>query len=127
MSEVKEPSAVMLNEVNGGKVLEIHLTGKLAKEDYAQFVPTVERLVRQHSKIRILVQMQDFHGWTAGALWEDLKFDAKHFRDIERVAIVGETKWQRGMAVFCKPFTSAEIRYFNRSAVDEARGWLTSP
>ena len=42
--------------------------------------------------------MKDFHGWDAGALWEDIKFDLKHFSDIERVAMVGEKKWQKGMS-----------------------------
>jgi hypothetical protein len=127
MDEVKEMSTVTLSETNGGKVLEIQLTGKLATEDYKQFVPTLERLVKEHSRIRILVEMHDFHGWTAGALWQDIKFDARHFRDIERVAMVGETKWQHGMAVFCKPFTAAKIQYFDRGAIDQARAWLSSP
>ena len=126
MSEVEEMSAVALKETNGGKVLEIQLTGKLAKEDYEQLVPAVERLVKEHGRIHILVEMRDFHGWTAGALWEDIKFEAKHFKDIDRVAMVGETKWQQGMAVFCKPFTIAKIRYFDRSAIDQAREWLAS-
>jgi hypothetical protein len=86
----------------------------------------VERLVKDHGKIRLLVEMHDFHGWTAGALWQDVKFDAKHFSDIERLAIVGETKWQHGMAVFCKPFTTATVRYFGRPAIDQAREWLAS-
>jgi len=126
MSEVKEMGAVVLKEVDGGKVLEAQLTGKLDKEDYQQFVPVVERLVREHGKIRMLVEMHNFHGWTAGALWQDLKFDAKHFKDIERLAMVGEAKWQHGMAMFCKPFTAATVRYFDRSAIAEARAWLTS-
>jgi hypothetical protein len=127
MSEVKEMSAVTLKETNGGKTLEIQLTGKLTNEDYEQLVPAVERLVKEHGRIRILVEMRDFHGWTAGALWQDLKFDAKHFRDIERVAMVGETKWQHGMSIFCKPFTAASIRYFDHAAIDQARTWLASP
>ena len=127
MSEVKEMSAVALKETNGGKVLEIQLTGKLAKEDYEQLVPAVERMVKEHGRIRILVEMRDFHGWTAGALWQDIKFDAKHFKDIDRVAMVGETKWQHGMAIFCKPFTTASIRYFDHAAIDQARAWLISP
>ena len=126
MSEVTEMSAVTLKETNGGKVLEIQLTGKVAKEDYEHFVPVVERLVKDHGKIRLLVEMHDFHGWTASALWQDIKFDARHFSHIERLAIVGESKWQHGMAVFCKPFTAAKIRYFDRPAIEQAREWLAS-
>jgi len=33
--------------------------------------------------------------------------------DIERIAMVGETKRQHGMSLFCKPFTAAKIRYFD--------------
>ena len=104
----------------------IEITGRLAAEDYEQFVPVIERLLKEHGKIRMLIEMHDFHGWTAGALWRDIKFDARHFKDIERVAMVGESKWQHGMAVVCKPFTAAKIRYFNRSSVDQARAWLIS-
>ena len=117
---------VKLNEKNEGKLLEVQLTGKLEKEDYTHFVPTVEKLVKEHGKIRMLVTLLDFHGWTAGALWEDIKFDAKHFNDIERLALVGEKRWEKDMAIFCKPFTTAKIRYFDFLAESEARTWLES-
>jgi SpoIIAA-like len=107
-----------------GKILAIKLTGKLTKEDYACFIPEVERLVKQHGKLRMLVQMHDFQGWTAGALWQDIKFDLKHFRDIERIALVGDKAWERGMEAFCKPFTTATIRYFDRSEADKAEAWI---
>ena len=68
--------------------------------------------------------MTDFHGWQVGALWEDIKFDAKHFRDIERLALVGDRQWEKGMAVFCKPFTTAKVRYFPSEKLDEAANWL---
>ena len=116
--------AISLEESNGGKNLEVFLTGKLVKEDYDIFVPAVERLVRQHGKIRMLMVMHDFHGWTGGALWEDTKFAAHHFNDLERLAVVGETRWQQGMAAFCKPFTAATVRYFDQTALSEARAWI---
>ena len=55
---------------------------------------------------------------------QDTKFGARHFRDLDRLAMVGETKWQHGMAVFCKPFTTATVRYFERDQIDKARAWL---
>jgi len=107
-----------------GNVLEVQLSGKLTKEAYEELVPVVEEQIKENGKLRILVQLDDFHGWTAGALWEDTKFDLKHWKDIERLAIVGESKWQHGMATFCKPFTSAKIKYFEKSQLDEAREWI---
>jgi len=107
------------------KIMEVDVTGKLTKEDYEQFVPATEKLVEEYGKIRILFVMHDFHGWSAGALWEDLKFDLKHFTHIERLGIVGESKWEHGMAVFCRPFTTAKMRYFDSSQLDEAREWIS--
>jgi len=116
--------AIELHEEAGGKILVVNLTGKITTPDYEHFVPVVEKLIEQHGKIRVLVQMHDFHGWTAGALWQDIKFDWKHFGDIECLALVGETRWQAGMALFCKPFTRATIRYFDSARLDEALKWI---
>lgn len=106
------------------RLLEIRITGKLEKPDYERFVPEFEKLIQRAGKIRLLVILHDFLGWTAGALWEDIKFDAKHFNDIERVAIVGGTRWEQGMAAFCRPFTSAAVRYFVPEHGPEAREWV---
>jgi hypothetical protein len=116
--------AVDLQEDAGGKILVIKLTGKLTKEDYEHFVPKVEGLIKEHGKLRILVQMHDFQGWAGGALWQDIKFDLKNFRHIERLALVGEKSWEHGMAVFCKPFTTATIRYFDHNEIDQAETWI---
>jgi hypothetical protein len=116
--------AIQLTEKNDGKILEVQVSGKLTHENYQHFVPEFARLAKQHGKIRLLFEMADFHGWEGGALWDDLKFDLKHFADIERLAMVGERKWEKGMSVFCKPFTTAKIRYFDRAALAEARAWL---
>ena len=115
---------IQLNEENGGKILVVHVSGKLAKADYEHFVPEFERLVRQHGKLRMLFDMTGFHGWTAGAMWEDTSLRCNHFADIDRLAMVGEKKWQQGMATFCKPFTKATIRYFDHADAAEARKWL---
>jgi len=105
-------------------LVEIEITGKLTKQMYEDFVPLLDQAVRDHGKLRVLFVMRDFHGWTAGALWEDVKFDLGHFRDISRLALVGDKKWQHGMAVFCRPFTTAEVKYFPSLGLEAAREWL---
>jgi hypothetical protein len=116
--------SVELHEEAGGKCLCVNLSGKLTKEDYHQFVPEIEKLIGREGKLRVLVRMHNFHGWTMGALWEDIKFDLKHFGDIERLALVGERKWEAGMAAFCKPFTRATVRYFDEAQAEEAQTWV---
>ena len=119
---------IRLNEEKDGKLLTIHVSGKLIKDDYAAFVPAFERLVQQHGKLRVLFDMIEFHGWELSAAWEDTKFAARHFNDIERLAMVGDKEWQHGMAIFCKPFTRAKVRYFDHATETEvARRWLDEP
>jgi SpoIIAA-like len=38
--------------------------------------------------------------------------------------MVGEKKWQHGMATFYKPFTKVIIRYFEHADATKARIWL---
>jgi len=56
---------IQFNEESGGRILVVHVSGKLVKEDYAQFVPEFERLLRQHGKLRVLFDMSGLHGWEA--------------------------------------------------------------
>jgi len=115
---------IQLNAEDGGKVLVVRVTGKLEQTDYEHLVPVFERLFQNHGKLRVLFDMVAFHGWEAGALWKDIKFDIKHFDHIERLALVGERKWQHGMASFCKVFTTATIQYFDHADAAAARNWL---
>ena len=116
--------AIQLKEENGGKILVVHVNGKLVKADYERFLPEFERLVQQHGKLRVLFEMTGFHGWNASAAWEDFKFGVEHFADIKRLAMVGEKIWQHGMTTFCKPFTKATVRYFEHADAAAARKWL---
>lgn len=116
---------ILIDEENRSKMLAIHVSAKLEKADYEQFVAEFERLVSQHGKLHVLFDMQAFHGWEVSAAWGDFKFGMKHFSDIERLAMVGEKKWQHGMAIFCKPFTKATVRYFDHgNGGAEAKKWL---
>lgn len=115
---------IKLTETKEGKILEVQASGKLTHEDYQHFTPAVERLLKVHGKIRILFEMIDFHGWKGSAVWDDIKFDAKHYSDIEMLAFVGDKKWEKGMSVFCQPFTTAKIKYFDAAQMVDARKWL---
>ena len=117
---------IAVQELAGRGFVEIDLTGKLSGEDYEVYRPRIEQLIREHGKLRLLVHMHDFHGWTPGGLWQDMKFDVKHFKDLERIAFIGDKKWEEGMSKFCKAFTTAEVRFFEESRIDAAREWLAT-
>jgi hypothetical protein len=116
--------SIRLEQENDGKRLILYVSGTLTSADYELLAPQFERLIAQHGKIRMLFDMTDFHGWNAGAAWDDLKLDIKHHADIERIAVVGDKKWQHVIATLSKPFTKAAIRYFDHNDAAAARAWL---
>jgi len=72
----------------------------------------------------LLAQFEDFHGWDLHAMWDDFQFGVKHYSDLERIAIVGDRKWEEWMAKLCKPFSKASVNYFDVSQTDAAWAWL---
>jgi hypothetical protein len=106
------------------EVLGFKLSGKLHDADYKTFVPAVDAAIAKQGKIRLLAQFHDFQGWDARALWDDIKFSTTHCTKIDRIALVGEKKWEQWMATVCKPFTMATIKYFDASNIGDAQKWL---
>ena len=105
-------------------VVAFRLSGKLHDEDYKTFVPQVDEAIAPDGKVRMLAQFHDFQGWDTHALWDDIKFATTHCTKIEKLALVGETKWEEWMAKVCKPFTMAKIEYFGADQLDAAWRWL---
>lgn len=101
----------------------LHFSGQLEKADYDKLIPYLESKIDKHGKINLYWEMDDFEGWDAAAAWKDLKFDVKHANDFKRVAMVGDAKWQDWMTQLMKPFTSAEVKYFNRKQRIQAQDW----
>ena len=103
-------------------VLGLKISGKLHEEDYRQFVPGWETILTEEGRLRLLVQFEDFHGWDPHTAWDDLNFHPKHVSDFERIAVVGDRNWEKLLTSFARPFAQADMKYFDRSEIDAARG-----
>lgn len=106
------------------KVLGFKMSGKLHDADYKTFVPAIDAAIAKEGKVRLLAQFHDFQGWDMQALWDDIKFSTTHCTKIDRIALVGDKKWEQWMAKVCKPFTMAKIEYFDAAKIDDAWKWL---
>lgn len=111
-------------ERSSGRFLGFTLSGKLHDRDFHHFVPTVDAAIAAHGKIRLLSHFVDFHGWDMHALWDDTKFAATHFTQVERIALVGDHRWEQWLAAACKLFTLARLRYFDVSQLEAAWEWI---
>lgn len=108
-----------------GNVIGVRVTGKLKKEDYERLEPWLEKEVERHGKLRALVLMDDFEGWDSlSAAWEDLKIDVRYNKYVDRVAMVGDATWQKWVTKLSDPLAHAELKYFEKSQLDEAWAWV---
>ena len=111
-------------ETGSPNVVGLKLPGKLHDENYKRFVQTMQAILSVERNVRLFVQLEDFHGWDLYAAWEELKVGLMHYSNFERIVMVGDRKWEKWMANFCKPFTKAKVKYFDTSEVDAAWKWL---
>lgn len=111
-------------QTDSPKIVAFKLHGRLHDDDYRAFMPTIDAAVTTQGKVRLLAQFEDFHGWDLSAAWDDFKFGLKHYSDFERIAMIGDTRWEQFMAVMCKPFTRAKVRFFSPKETDVAWTWL---
>lgn len=107
-----------------GKVVEVNICGKLTQEDCEQFAQAVDEGVARHGQVRLLFDCVGFDGWTLDGLLEETKFGVGHYKAIFRLAVVGDKAWERVFAMLCRPFTSADVQYFDVADVELARAWL---
>lgn len=105
----------------GDALYEMTARGQLTRGDYERVVPELERGA-DHGPLRLLIRLEDFHGWTPKALLDDLRFDVRHHDDFERVAVVGDSKLEEWGLRLSQPFFSGEMRYFTDES--DARRWM---
>jgi nucleotide-binding universal stress UspA family protein len=117
---------ITIDDQSTDSVFGFHLSGTLTRDDYRKYLPRIEEAIRAHGKVSVLVHIEPLSGIKFGALWEELKFDLKHFRHFKRIALVGDKKWHEWSISFASHLTSAEGRYFPSTDLDEAWRWIRS-
>jgi hypothetical protein len=116
-----------LTEAADGKWIEVHVSGTMTTEVYEELISMTDAVIRRRGKVRVLVITCDFCGWDSGASWEGVEFDWRHFSHIDRLALVGDRRWEQGTSIFYRPFTHAKIRYFDPEDLEAARSWILIP
>ena len=58
--------------------------------------------------------------------WDEFKFQLKHRKDLKRVAVVGDARWEKWASMVSRIFTGADVRYFDQDQAEEASTWIES-
>jgi len=112
---------------NIGCLLVVKITGKLSKPEIDAAQRVAIDVIRREGRARILIIGENFKGWQEKGNWGDLSFMMKYDSQIERIAIVGNKKWEDLVIAFTgKGMRSAQVEYFLPAQLGAARAWVTS-
>ncbi len=127
-SEREEPqTSVSVKEVDLGdeRLLGLAIVGKLRTADYDRINVLVEEKVKHYGRARVLLEIVSTDGINARTLWEDLKASIKFYKDLERVAIIGDQSWLKTSVKLSDLLTPGlELAAFSSIERKRAIAWL---
>ncbi|MEA3498249.1 MAG: STAS/SEC14 domain-containing protein [Campylobacterota bacterium] len=125
MSEyIEHGVSIGISRVGGNFFIKLKIDGTLTHEDYKLMVPMIEDAIKkvEEPKVKILIDAIDFEGWNTEALWDDLKFSLGHIELFEKIAFVGNKKWEEYAIKISNWFMIGDIEYFEN--MDDAIVWI---
>ncbi len=110
-----------------GKLLQLKIRGMLKKADHDRIIQIAKEAIEREGKVHVLIILEAFEGWDRGGDWGDVSFMSEQGRHIEKMAIVGDEKWQDDALAFtAKGFRATAIEFFTPARLNDARTWLSS-
>jgi hypothetical protein len=113
---------------NSGGILTARVSGKLTQPELAALQDAAGDILNRQGKARLLILTENFEGWERGGEWGNVSFSVQHDEQIEKMAIVGEKKWEDLALLFtAKGLRRFPIEYFQPTDLARARAWLAEP
>ncbi|HCD52065.1 MAG: STAS/SEC14 domain-containing protein [Gracilimonas sp.] len=113
---------IEVSELSDSSVLVLNISGKLTKQDLDELIPMLKNHISQSDDPHLYISMQGFKGWeSVAAAWKDLNLDADYIGYFDRIAIVGEKKWQEWGTQLVDAISKEELKYFYTEEAD--KGW----
>ncbi len=110
---------------SSGPVVGYKVVGKVTVEDYQQLEPEIQALVDQYEGgVCLLIDLQDFAGEEVKAWLPDMKLGRRFHDKIDKMAIVGDKRWEKWLTALADPFYAKEAEFFHPDETDKAWAWL---
>jgi hypothetical protein len=109
-----------------GIVLGIKVSGKLTLEDYKEIlIPAVNKILKQHHKVRILTLVDEtFRGRELAASVENITFGYKIRKQLEKSAVVTDSKLIRTLVYVGSYFMRGPVKTFPVDKLSDAWKWI---
>lgn len=104
--------------------IALKASGTLTHADYQKLTPLLEARIAESGPLSAMMDMADFTGWELRAAWDDFILGITHMGDFERIALVGDRKWEELAARVADRLMKAKVRFFDVSQRDAAWAWI---
>jgi hypothetical protein len=109
-----------------GNPITVKISGLLKKEEFTRLQGLFLEAVKHQRKFSLLVMLEGFEGWDEKDDWNSVPFHLEYDQQVQKVAIVGDAKWEDLFAAFLgKGMRGMQIRHFLPAQLDAARTWLS--
>lgn len=104
-------------------VIELRVSGHITEDE---LVANMDRMRADldAGKTRVIEIIEGFTGIEPGALFADARLGLPLSRKVDRVAVVADRAWIRGMSHLAPLFTHAKVKVFHDEQLSEARAWI---
>ena len=107
---------------SSGNVLGYSIEGRLTQESVEKMQAEMSVAMDQHGSLRLLVVTDRMDEVEPSAVWQDLKMTPDYVRNIDRLAVVGDARWQEWAAKLADTFAEAE--FFAPEDIQQAWDWV---
>ena len=115
--------ACIYTEHDTAPVAEIRVIGHVTEHDMDTVIPKMEAFIARHGTIRLVEVIERFEGFDPTTIFDGIKFDIKHMKDISHAAIVSDIPWISFMTNALAMVSPVMVRTFALDDVDAARDW----
>ena len=111
---------------NNNKVLQLEADGEISKEEFNYMINEFKFRLKGNKHIRYYAKLNHVKMPPTEFFVADLQLVDKFKDKMERVAIVGDSEWQKDWCKFMQDLTGAEIRFFDIAQQSQAWQWINA-
>src|SRR5947207_7364805 len=112
-------------EQHANRLLVLRVGGELKKSELDAAQSKFVEIIAGAGTVKLLVLLENFSGWERGEQWGDTDFFFSHRNDFEKIAVVGNPRWEAQVLAFTGAgLRKGPVKFFPGTAESEARAWL---
>lgn len=122
---------LQLLDLTHNNIIATKANDLLGINDYEKIHPLIHNIINTGNKVRWYFEMDNNSILDSTGFWEDGiieinygKMDFTHSDDLEKIAIVGNKKWEKWMRAVMEPFSKAIVMYFDLPDREKAIDWI---